>query len=87
MDSASGALDPPAREAARYLLQDRSAGEFLAGIRDDLIAETLPRNALIALIKLFVITIHNDTIKSERTLATTQRNDTDPTPIRRAGNW
>ncbi len=87
MDSASGALGPAAKEAARYLLQDRGAGEFLAGIRDDLIAETLPRNALITLIKLFVIAIHNDTIESERTLATTQRNDTDPTPIRRAGNW
>jgi hypothetical protein len=87
MDSASGALGPAAKEAARYLLQDRGAGEFLAGIRDDLIAETLPRNALITLIKLFVIAVHNDTIESERTLATTQRNDTDPTPIRRAGNW
>ena len=87
MDSASGSLDPAAKQAARYLLQDRSASQFLAAVRDDLIGETLPRNALITLIKLFVITIHNEKIKSERTLATTQRNDTDPTPIRRAGNW
>ncbi|HTY24823.1 MAG TPA: hypothetical protein VMC85_16960 [Desulfomonilaceae bacterium] len=87
MDSDAGSLDFAVKKAARYLLQDRSACEFLAAVRNDVTDETLPRNAIVRLINLILIVIHNDKIKSETTLVTTQRDDTDPAPIRRAGNW
>jgi len=87
MDAGLGSLYIPSREAAHCFLQDRSATEFLAAVRDDLVDEALQRDALIRLIDLVLITIHIDRIKSETTLATSQRDDTDPAPIRRAGNW
>lgn len=87
MDSETASIDNASKEAARYLLLEGSAGEFLRAVRDDLINETLPRDPLVKLINLMLIAIHGDKIKSERTLDTTKRYDTDPTPIYRAGNW
>jgi hypothetical protein len=66
MDTRESCGEGPSREALAALLGGRSASEFLASVRDEIMEARAPRQALRTLIHLVLLAVQSDLERSER---------------------
>lgn len=76
--------ESPARAAFNFVLQGKSASEFLQRIRRDVLDERAEAQTLRKLINLVLLTTYHDTLKADTILEKSRDYADDPAPIHRA---
>lgn len=74
-------------EAVRYAARDSTASHLLKVMRDDMLNEKAPVEALRTMINLVLITIHREAAVTEKLLGERTSNEENPASIHQAGNW